>query len=65
MKIIHTDNFDGDYPNEKFVEGLPLLRILEQAQAIADAINNVFGPNADRFYKVVPDDYALQPGFQP
>lgn len=64
MKIIHTDNFGGDYPNEKFVIGLPHLDE-KRAKKIADAINSCTSENADRYWKVVPDDYKLQPGFTP
>ena len=66
MRIIHTDNFGGDYPNEKFVEGLPKMTE-EHAQAVADAINNGFPKDYTypRFYRVVPNDYKLQPGFEP
>lgn len=63
-KIIHTDNFGGDYPNEKFVTELPYLPE-ERLQVICDAINAQVGPYAPRYYKVVPDDYELSPGFEP
>ena len=63
-KIVDTDNFGGDYPDEKFVENLP--RLTEaHAKAIADAINAGLPENHSRYYKVVPDDYELQPGFEP
>lgn len=69
MKIMHTDNFGGDYPDEKFVEGLPCFgdheRGMAQAQLICNAINKVTGPDSARFYKVVADNYELQPGFEP
>ena len=64
MRIMHTDNFGGDYPDEKFVEGLPNLD-KDRMQKIADAINTQQGPDAARYYKVVPNDYKLQPGFEP
>lgn len=64
MKLIHTDNFGGDYPDEKFVEELPSLR-RERLQRIADAINRELGENPPRYYRVVEDDYKLQPGFEP
>jgi hypothetical protein len=63
-KIIHTDNFAGDYPDEKFVTGLPRLNA-EQAKVICDAINSTQPETTDRFYVVVDDDYVLQPGFEP
>lgn len=63
-KIINTDNFGGDYPNEKFVENLPVMND-EQARVIADAINSTQHEHASRYFRVVPDDYKLQPGFEP
>jgi hypothetical protein len=63
-RIIHTDNFAGDYPDEKFVEGLPRLTA-EKAKVICDAINSTQPDNAPRFYVVVEDDYKLLPGFEP
>ena len=64
MKIVDTDNFNGDYPDEKFVEGLPRLTEVH-AKAICAAINAGLPVNHSRYYKVVPDDYELQPGFEP
>lgn len=61
MKIVETDNFGGDYPNEKFLN-LPNLSPYH-AQKIADAIN--WGASGDRFWKVVENDYVLSPGFEP
>lgn len=63
-KIVNTDNFGEDYPNEKFVENLPVLSA-GQATLICDAINRTQPDNAPRFFKVVADDYQLQPGFEP
>lgn len=63
-KIIHTDNFGGDYPDEKFVEGLPPMND-DQARVICDAINSTQHGDAPRWYRVVPNDYKLQPGFTP
>ena len=64
MKIVDTDNFGGDYPNEKvFIDGIPTK---ELAEKIASAINGRFvGTYSSRYYKVVEDDYELQPGFEP
>ena len=64
MRLIHTDNYGGDYPDEKFVMGLPRLP-KERMQRIADAINSEIGCNASRYYMVVEDDYVLKPGFEP
>lgn len=64
--IVNTDNFGGDYPDEKFVENLPVINTRAGAQAIADAINNTAGGvHATRFFKVVDEGYKLQPGFEP
>lgn len=64
MKIIHTDNFNRDYPDEKFVTELPPLSQIEAA-VIATAINKTQPENSERFYVAVPDDYKLEPGFTP
>jgi hypothetical protein len=63
MKIVNTDNFGGDYPNESFLNIPPLPGAA--CKKIADAINEALSPNASRWYKVVPDDYQLAPGFEP
>jgi hypothetical protein len=63
-KIIHTDNFGRDYPDERFVSELPALT-QEQANLIANTINSCLGPDPSRYYLSVPDDYVLQPGFEP
>jgi hypothetical protein len=65
MKIVNTDNFGGDYPDERFVTGIPTLIDSVEASIIADTINKVAGPNSKRFWKVVQDDYELHPGFEP
>ncbi len=65
MKIIHTDNFGGDYPDEKFVTGIPPMHC-DRMQRVADAINaECGGEMSPRYYRVVEDDYVLQPGFEP
>ncbi len=64
MKIVDTDNFDGDYPDEKFVSSLPDLSVAD-ALTIARMINNYGNTNSPRYYKVVINDYKLQPGFEP
>ncbi|MCP4377694.1 MAG: hypothetical protein GY794_16150 [bacterium] len=63
-RIIETDNFGGDYPDEKFINVIPVN--LEHAEAIAKAINSA--PGADtcpRYWRVVELPYELQPGFTP
>lgn len=64
MKLIHTDNYGGDYPDERFVTELPALS-QKGMQEVADAINGNLGTLAPRYYVVVPDDYVLRPGFEP
>lgn len=64
MKIIETDNFGGDYPDEKFLSLPPMTK--EAAEMVADAINRVCsGPDRPRFWRVVENDYTLQLGFEP
>lgn len=64
-KIVETDNFGGDYPEEKAVSLPRMTR--EEADKIAETINNVLcsHPGDRRFWKVVPESYKLQPGFEP
>lgn len=62
VRIVETDNYNGDYPNEKFLL-FPMPK--EAAQKIADAINEAVGPDHHRFWKVVDNDYVLQPSFEP
>ena len=63
-KIVNTDNFGGDYPNETFLS-LPRMQ-KENAVAICALINDALsGPSCPRFWKVVDDDYVLEPGFEP
>jgi hypothetical protein len=65
FKIVNTDNFGGDYPDETF---LPLLFYTEDsARRVANAINKELcsDDHALRFWKVVDSDYQLVPGFEP
>lgn len=65
FRIVNTDNFGGDYPNETF---LPLtFQTRDSALRVADAINAELCNNehSPRFWKVVNSDYKLQPGFEP
>jgi len=64
-RIVETDNHDGDYPNETFVN-LPYGH-KTQMDRIANEINKVFcySDNCSRYWKVVPFDYELKPGFEP
>lgn len=61
MRIVNTCNFDGDYPNERFVEGLPFVDPAT-LQQICNLVNTAHSP---RYLKVVEDDYELRPGFEP
>lgn len=63
-KIVETDNYGGDYPDEKFVENLPILT-KENAELIAEAINKTVPASNARYWKVVDSNYVLQPGFEP
>lgn len=63
MRIIDTDNFGGDYPDESFIA----INIVSKrhAEIMCNALNDDTGPNCSRYYKVVEDDYRLVPGFEP
>lgn len=63
-RVVETDNFGGDYPNEKFVENLPSMNE-KQAEMLAYLINTFTRETTDRFWKVVPGNYELQTGFEP
>lgn len=63
MRIVETDNFGGDYPDEKFLN-VPLMR-KNHALAVAHAINAGFHEDHPRYWRVVEDDYVLKPGFEP
>ncbi len=62
-KIVQTDNFDGDYPNESFELQAMSAR---QAKILAGLFNEFFsGAEAPRYWKVVDNDYTLAPAFEP
>ena len=62
-RIVETDNYGRDYPDEKF---LNIPDVSEKhAWAIAHAINTATPKDGARFWKVVRADYQLQPGFEP
>ena len=63
MKIVETDNFCGDYPDEKFMN-LPNMTA-EHAYEVVNDINAGFPEDYPRFWKSVENDYVLQPGFEP
>jgi hypothetical protein len=60
-KIVETDNFSSDYPDEKFIN-IPILS-KDDCEAVCNILNS-YQPNT-RFWKVVPLNYILQGGFQP
>ncbi len=62
MRVVNTDNFGGDYPNEYFVS--PVLTE-DAAFALADYLNKDGNDYSPRYYMVVTDDYVLAPGFEP
>jgi hypothetical protein len=63
-RVIETDNFNGDYPNEQFAT--PYAMSKAQADEIAALFNKFFsGEHASRFWQVVPNDYELVGGFEP
>jgi len=66
MKIVETDNFGGDYPDEKFLP-IPDLLTRKDCEEICEIINNTLNLHATypRYWKVVDDNYKLQPGFTP
>jgi len=61
-RIVNTDNFAGDYPDETFVLW-PMRQ--DRAQRIADILNEDGGERSRRYFKVEADDYVLVPGFEP
>jgi hypothetical protein len=63
MKIVDTDNFGRDYPDEKLIAAD--IKIKRFAELMCEALNVDAGDNASRYYKVVEDEYVLQPGFEP
>lgn len=62
MKVIDTDNFDSDYPNEKVVaQNLTQ----EEAERMCAERNDSASVYSSRYWMVKPDDYVLRPGFEP
>ena len=61
--VYDTDNYGGDYPNERWVIQ-PWIR-KAAAEVIAAVLNNEAGEHSHRWYKVGDRDYKLQPGFEP
>lgn len=64
MRVVETCNYGGDYPDESFLT--PKGTSTPRAEKIAQGMNaHLSGPYAQRYWKVVPDDYVLLPGFEP
>ena len=63
-RIVNTDNFGSDYPNESFTNDIPFLDKAE-AQMRANELNDLQGEQGSRYFKVVALPYELQPGFEP
>lgn len=63
-RVVQTDNFGRDYPNERFVEGIPFMN-KDQAEQLAQLLNSFVPTNHNRYWKVVNHDYELSPGFEP
>lgn len=61
--IVETDNYGGDYPDEKFVAQCWLRK--GAAETIAQILNDEIGKQSSRFYKVVERGYSILPGFEP
>jgi hypothetical protein len=62
-RVVNTDNFGGDYPNEQFVG--PEYATEDEAQKAADELNGPYPEHSSRYHKVVEMPYELQPGFEP
>ena len=65
MRIVDTDSFGRDYPDEKFLPFIPKNIGKEDAQKIADIINELNGENSQRYLKVVDNDYIIDGPFEP
>ena len=63
-RIVDTDNFGSDYPNESFTEDGPFETYAE-ARERSSVLNGNAGDWSLRYYKVVSLPYTLQPGFEP
>ena len=62
-RIVETDNFGGDYPDESFLPIPDLPK--DKCEAIAKLLNDSQLMNSQRYWKVVEPDYKLLPGFEP
>lgn len=62
-RIVNTDNFGGDYPDEKFVGDEYTTEA--EAELVAAKMNGPYPEYSSRYFKVVEMPYELQPGFEP
>ena len=65
MKLVDTDNFGRDYPDEKFYNHIPDNISKEDAEKIAAIVNRYGGSYCPRYCKVVENDYVLDGPFEP
>jgi hypothetical protein len=73
FKIVNTDNFGGDYPDEAVLGTMdadgkfrPKLVSARRAKDIADVLNlENIGDCAPRYWAVRTDDYELRGPFEP
>ena len=64
MKIIDTDNFSRDYPDETVIASH--INNKKFAEVMCEAlIERYCSEHSQRYYRVVDDDYVLQGGFEP
>ncbi len=72
-RILETDNYGSDYPNEYFISFIdsegnsyPLeFNCKEEAQVIANAFNQIRYNGNNRFFKEVEKNYKLTGSFEP
>jgi hypothetical protein len=63
MKIIDTDNFGDDYPDEQVIADN--IKDAHLGEIMLKALKGTVGPESPRYYRLVEDDYILLPGFKP
>lgn len=58
-RIVNTDNYGGDYPNESWATDFRF-KSKSNAQDAANAMQaDIGGNSASRYFRVVGDDYKL------
>lgn len=64
MKIVRKSNFDHeDYRGDQWFVAQRLTK--QQADLVAETLNNLEHQSSDDYYKVVSDDYVLPPEWRP